>query len=65
MVFNDPVCQSYSDAKVSSIKNLLYANDAFMLFDASEIESLDANVWNENVYSYDIKNIYIINYTNF
>ena len=44
MAFHDPMHQSYSDAKVSSIKNLWYANYAFMLFDASEIEGLDGNV---------------------
>ena len=44
MVLHDRMQQSYSDAKVSSIKNLWHANYAFVLFDANEIKGLDGNV---------------------
>ena len=44
IVFHYPVCQSYGDAKVSSIKYFQHANHVFMLFDASEIEDLDRNI---------------------
>ena len=44
MVFHYPVYPSYSDVKVSSIKNLWYANYAFTLFDANEIKGVDGHV---------------------
>ena len=43
MVFYDHAHQSYSDAKVNSIKNVWHANHAFIFFGASEIEGLDGN----------------------
>ena len=44
MVYHDPVDQSYSDVKVSTIKDLWYTNDAFVLLDASKIKSVDGKV---------------------
>ena len=44
MLYYDPVYQSYSDVKVSTIKDLWYANDVFILLDASKIKSVDEKV---------------------
>ena len=44
MVYHNPVYQSYSDFKVSTIKDFRYANDAFILLDASEIKGVDGKV---------------------
>ena len=44
MVYHDPVYQSYSDVKVSTVKDLWYANDAFILLDASKIKSVNGKV---------------------
>ena len=44
MVYHDPVYQSYSDVKVSTVKDLWYANDAFILLDASKIKSVDGKI---------------------
>ena len=37
MVYHDHVYQSCNDVKVSTIENFLYANDIFILLDASKI----------------------------
>ena len=44
MVYHDPVYQSYSDVKVSTTKYLWYANDAFILLDASKIKIVDGKI---------------------
>ena len=51
MVYHNYVYQSYSDVKVSTIKDFWYANNVLVLLDASEFKGLVGHVWSINVYN--------------
>ena len=42
-MYYDPVYQSYSDVKVSTIEDLWYTNDVFILLDAGKIKGVHEN----------------------